>query len=255
MSLIRLEDISIEFGDNPLLRDANIAIEPQERICLVGRNGAGKTTLLNIISGALEADQGLVHRQAHLRVSQLQQNLPEAIDTTVFDVIREGLNEQLALIEQYQQLADDTKPNQQQLQSLESLQAAIDACGGWNLDKQVETIISQLGLPAEKTLAQLSGGWRRRVALGKALVSKPDLLLLDEPTNHLDIATIEWLEHTIKGYRGSVVFITHDREFLQKIATRIIEIDRGKLISWPGSYKTFLRLKEQALQEEETQNA
>ena len=255
MSLIRLEDISIEFGDNPLLKDANIAIEANERICLVGRNGAGKTTLLNIISGAIEADKGLVHRQRHLRVSQLQQTLPEAIDTTVFDVIKEGLKEQFERIEEYERVATQSPADNKQMQRMEELQAEIDAGGGWQIEKQAETIISQLNLPAEKTLAQLSGGWRRRVALGKALVSQPDLLLLDEPTNHLDIATIEWLEHTIRGYRGSVVFITHDREFLQKIATRIIEVDRAKLISWPGSYQSFVRLKEQSLHEEETQNA
>ncbi|MDG2035118.1 MAG: ATP-binding cassette domain-containing protein [Pseudomonadales bacterium] len=255
MSLIRLEDISIEFGDNPLLKSANIAIEANERICLVGRNGAGKTTLLNIISGAIEADSGLVHRQQHLRVSQLQQTLPEAIDTTVFDVIKEGLKDQLLRIEEYERVASQTVTDDKQMQRMQELQAEIDAGGGWQIEKQAETIISQLDLPAEKTLAELSGGWRRRVALGKALVSQPDLLLLDEPTNHLDIATIEWLEHTIRSYRGSVVFITHDREFLQKIATRIIEVDRAKLISWPGSYQSFLRLKEQALHEEEVQNA
>ena len=255
MSLIRLEDISIEFGDNPLLKDANISIEAKERICLVGRNGAGKTTLLNIISGAIEADKGLVHRQRHLRVSQLQQTLPEAIDTTVFDVIKEGLKDQFERIEEYERVATQSPADDKQMQRMEELQAEIDAGGGWQIEKQAETIISQLNLPAEKTLAQLSGGWRRRVALGKALVSQPDLLLLDEPTNHLDIATIEWLEHTIRGYRGSVVFITHDREFLQKIATRIIEVDRAKLISWPGTYQSFVRLKEQSLHEEETQNA
>jgi ATP-binding cassette subfamily F protein uup len=255
LSLIRLEDISIEFGDNPLLKDANISIEAKERICLVGRNGAGKTTLLNIISGAIEADKGLVHRQRHLRVSQLQQTLPEAIDTTVFDVIKEGLKDQFERIEEYERVATQSPADDKQMQRMEELQAEIDAGGGWQIEKQAETIISQLNLPAEKTLAQLSGGWRRRVALGKALVSQPDLLLLDEPTNHLDIATIEWLEHTIRGYRGSVVFITHDREFLQKIATRIIEVDRAKLISWPGTYQSFVRLKEQSLHEEETQNA
>jgi ATP-binding cassette subfamily F protein uup len=255
LSLIRLEDISIEFGDNPLLKDANISIEANERICLVGRNGAGKTTLLNIISGAIEADKGLVHRQRHLRVSQLQQTLPEAIDTTGFDVIKEGLRDQFERIEEYERVATQSPADDKQMQRMEELQAEIDAGGGWQIEKQAETIISQLDLPAEKTLAQLSGGWRRRVALGKALVSQPDLLLLDEPTNHLDIATIEWLEHTIRGYRGSVVFITHDREFLQKIATRIIEVDRAKLISWPGSYQSFIRLKEQSLHEEETQNA
>jgi ATP-binding cassette subfamily F protein uup len=145
--------------------------------------------------------------------------------------------------------------DKQGLKELEQLQAQIDAGGGWQVDKQVETIISQLDLPADKTLAELSGGWRRRVALGKALVSNPDLLLLDEPTNHLDISTIEWLEHKVRGYQGSVIFITHDRSFLQKLATRIVEIELGNLISWPGSFQNYLKLKEQAIEEETTRNA
>ncbi|MCL4136622.1 UNVERIFIED_CONTAM: hypothetical protein GTU68_053079 [Idotea baltica] len=145
--------------------------------------------------------------------------------------------------------------DKQGLKELEQLQAQIDAGGGWQVDQQVETIISQLDLPANKTLAELSGGWRRRVALGKALVSNPDVLLLDEPTNHLDISTIEWLEHKVRGYQGSVIFITHDRNFLQKLATRIVEIDLGNLVSWPGSFQNYLVLKEKAIEEEETRHA
>lgn len=264
MPLIHLEDISIEYGDNPILINAGLVIETNERICLVGRNGAGKSTLMNIVSGEVEADSGVIHRRQHLRISKLEQTLPDAVETSVFDTVREGLADQVALIDRYQALASgdpqqsDTLSDKallQQMNQMEELQAGIEAGGGWNVDKQVEAIISQLGLPSEKRLSELSGGWRRRVALGKALVSKPELLLLDEPTNHLDIATIEWLEHTVRGYRGSVVFITHDRDFLQKIATRIVEIDRGKLVSWPGSYQQFLKLKELALKEEETQNA
>ena len=140
------------------------------------------------------------------------------------------------------------------LNELHELQQLIDACGGWQLEQRVETIMTQLQLPGEQKLNELSGGWRRRVALGKALVSQPELLLLDEPTNHLDISTIEWLEHHVRGYQGSVIFITHDRTFLQKLATRIVEIDRGKLISWPGNYSNYLKLKEKALEEEETSN-
>ncbi|MBE87791.1 MAG: ABC transporter ATP-binding protein [Verrucomicrobiales bacterium] len=255
MSLIRIEDASIEFGDNPLLKDANFSIEEDERVCLVGRNGAGKTTLLNIIAGTIQIDNGAIHRQQHLRISQLQQSLPEAIDSTVYEVVKHGLNHQLSLIEQYKTLAKQVNLDANKLHTMEQLQTEIDAGGGWQVDQQTETIISQLGLPAEKKLSQLSGGWRRRVALGQALVSKPNLLLLDEPTNHLDITTIQWLEGILKGYRGSVMFITHDREFLQQVATRIVEIDRGKLCSWPGNYKQFLKLKEQSLKEEEAHNA
>jgi len=254
MSLIRLDDISIEFGDVPLLTRASFTVEPGERICLIGRNGAGKSTLLKIITGQITPDSGEIHYQQHLRISQLEQALPGAIDRKVSDVVREGLSEQQTLIDQFSELSQQSM-DKQGLKELEQLQAQIDAGGGWQVDKQVETIISQLDLPADKTLAELSGGWRRRVALGKALVSNPDLLLLDEPTNHLDISTIEWLEHKVRGYQGSVIFITHDRSFLQKLATRIVEIELGNLISWPGSFQNYLKLKEQAIEEETTRNA
>lgn len=254
MSLIRLDDISIEFGDVPLLTNANLAVEPGERICLIGRNGAGKSTLLKIITGQVKPDQGEIHYRQHLRISQLEQTLPASIDRKVYDIVKEGLSDQQALIDQFNELSNQTM-DKQGLKKLEELQAQIDAGGGWQLDKQVETVISQLDLPAEKSLADLSGGWRRRVALGKALVSNPDLLLLDEPTNHLDISTIEWLEHKVRGYQGSVIFITHDRNFLQKLATRIVEVELGNLTSWPGSFQNYLKLKEQAIEEETTRNA
>ena len=254
MSLIQLDDISIEFGDVPLLSHSELVVEPGERICLIGRNGAGKSTLLKIITGQIQPDHGEITRRQHLRISQLEQTLPDSIDCTVPNVIREGLAEQLALIEQFNELSAKDL-DKHGLKEMEALQARIEAGGGWHIDQQVDTIISQLELPADKSLAELSGGWRRRVALGKALVSNPDLLLLDEPTNHLDISTIEWLEHKVRGYKGSVIFITHDRNFLQKLATRIVEIDRGKLVSWPGNYQNYLDLKEKANEEEDTRNA
>ena len=253
MSLIRLDDISIEFGDVPLLHSTNFSVEPGERICLIGRNGAGKSTLLKIINREITPDSGELHYRKHLRISQLEQSLPSAVDSKVFDVVREGLSGQQKLIDLFNQLAEKTM-DKRGLNELAELQAQIDAGGGWQIDQQVETIISQLNLPANKTLAELSGGWRRRVALGKALVSNPDLLLLDEPTNHLDISTIEWLEHKIRGYQGSVIFITHDRNFLQKLATRIVEIEVSKLISWPGTFNNYLLLKEKAMETEETRN-
>ena len=253
MSLIRLDDISIEFGDVPLLHSTNFSVEPGERICLIGRNGAGKSTLLKIINREIIPDSGELHYRKHLRISQLEQSLPSAVNSKVFDVVREGLSDQQKLIDLFNQLAEKTM-DKRGLNELAELQAQIDAGGGWQIDQQVETIISQLNLPANKTLAELSGGWRRRVALGKALVSNPDLLLLDEPTNHLDISTIEWLEHKIRGYQGSVIFITHDRNFLQKLATRIVEIEVSKLISWPGTFNNYLLLKEKAMETEETRN-
>ncbi len=253
MSLIRFDDISLEFGDQKILTHANFVLEPGERVCLIGRNGAGKSTMLKLIMGEQQQDSGEMHFKRHLRISQLYQQLPKDLHRNVTDVVAEGLASQQAKIDQFNKLAE-TASDETSLLKLQDIQQDIEATGGWNLEQKIETIITQLGLPADKKLDELSGGWQRRVALGKALVSKPDVLLLDEPTNHLDISTIEWLEHMIRGFQGSVVFITHDRSFLQKIATRIIEIDRGRMVSWPGNYQNYLTLKEKANEEEDTQN-
>ncbi len=254
MYLLRLQDVSLEFGDDPILKKANFAINPKERVCLIGRNGAGKSSLLKLITGEYAADHGEIQRRRHLRVSQLEQTLLSTSNETVRDVIKQGMSEQQHLLDEYHRLSNSNL-NKLEMKQLEDMQQQIDSSGIWNIDQQVDTIISQLSLPGSRMLSELSGGWRRRVALGKALVSEPELLLLDEPTNHLDISTIEWLEHRIRGYGGSVIFITHDRIFLQKLATRIVEIDRGNLVSWPGSYSNYLELKEKALEEESTQNA
>jgi len=253
MTLIRFDEVSLEFGDTPLLVEANFAIEAKERVCLIGRNGAGKSSMLKMIAKQLQPDHGEIQWKGNLRISTLEQNLLESSDEKVKDVVLHGLAEQQSLLDQYNALSKQ-ELDTQGLNELHELQQFIDACDGWQLEQRVETIMTQLQLPAEKRLNELSGGWRRRVALGKALVSQPELLLLDEPTNHLDISTIEWLEHHIRGYQGSVIFITHDRTFLQKLATRIVEIDRGKLISWPGNFNNYLKLKEKALEEEEASN-
>ena len=254
MSLIRCDNLSIAFGDTPLLDNAQLSIESNERVCLIGRNGAGKSTLLKILSGDQLADLGTVQARSGLRISSLAQQLPVADDTTVMDSVRAGLADQFRLIDEYTELSTRATDDAD-LAKLEYLQSQIDTLGGWQPEQQAESIVTQLALPASALMAELSGGWRRRVALARALVNKPDLLLLDEPTNHLDIATIEWLEHEVRGFSGSVVFITHDRAFLQKLATRIVEIDRGQVISWPGDYDNYLRLKEQALEEEQVHNA
>ena len=255
MSLIRLEDVSLEFGTTKLLKEANLSIEENERICIIGRNGAGKTTMMRMLANEIQPDHGLLHKRPLLRVSHLQQSLPAASEEKVFDVVQSGLAEQLARISEFKALSTQEDKNKDQQQALEELQNAIESGGGWNIEQQTEKIISQLDLPSDKNISELSGGWRRRVALGKALVSEPDILLMDEPTNHLDISTIEWLEHVIRGYRGTVIFITHDRDFLQKLATRIVEIDRAQLISWPGDYITYLKNKEKANAEEDANNA
>lgn len=254
MHLLRFDEVSLEFGHVPILKEANFSIDGKERVCLIGRNGAGKSSMLKLITGEYTADHGEIQKKRHLRISQLEQTLMATSHLTVREVVGQGMSEQQQLLDQYHQLSSsDLTP--QQLKKLEELQHQIDASGIWNIDQQVDKVITQLNLPANRALNELSGGWRRRVALGKALVSSPDLLLLDEPTNHLDISTIEWLEHEVRGYAGSVIFITHDRIFLQKLATRIVEIDLGKLVSWPGNYENYLKLKEKSLQEESTQHA
>jgi len=222
-------------------------------VCLIGRNGAGKSTMLRLIMGEQYADSGEIQFKKNLRISQLYQQLPGDLERRVSDVVAEGLAYQQSLLKQFEELSVQDL-DEQGFRDLEDIQKQIEASGGWNLDQKIETIMTQLGLPADKKLSELSGGWQRRVALGKALVSQPEVLLLDEPTNHLDISTIEWLEHMVKGYNGSVIFITHDRSFLQRLATRIVEIERGGLISWPGTYQNYLALKEKAIEDEETQN-
>ena len=249
MSLLRFDDISLNFGELRILRDAEFSIDAGERVCLIGRNGAGKSTTFRLITGQLEPDRGEIVAPQDLIVSQLEQSLPEAMDQRVTDVVRSGLTQIEALLEEYGRMSEQ-ELDKHRLRELEALHAKIDTHDGWHLEQRVETTITELNLPADKKMDELSGGWRRRVALAKALVQKPDLLLLDEPTNHLDIATIRWLEDRIYSYPGAVMFITHDRAFLQRLATRIVEIDRGKLTSWPGDYANFLRRKEKSLEDE-----
>ena len=239
MSILRFDEVSIEFGEQKILTEADLAIEAGERICLIGRNGAGKSTTLRLICGELEPDRGNIMRSSDLVISQLAQSLPEAMDFIVRDVVRSGLEEIQHLFEEYQRLSK-VDLDRQGLIDLEVLHAKLDTHDGWHIEQRVDMTITELKLPADKKMSELSGGWRRRVALAKALVRTPDLLLLDEPTNHLDIATIRWLEDRVFAYPGAVLFITHDRTFLNRLATRIVEIDRGKLTSWPGDRKSVV---------------
>jgi ATP-binding cassette subfamily F protein uup len=254
MSLLRFDEVSLEFGEQKILTEAAMTIDAGERICLIGRNGAGKSTTLKLISGELEPDRGEIIRHSNLIISQLAQTLPEAMDLPVHDVVRSGLVDIEKLLEEYKRRSKEDLDRQGMLE-LEALHAKIDAHEGWHIEQRVDTVVTDLSLPADKKMNELSGGWRRRVGLAKALVQKPDLLLLDEPTNHLDIATIKWLEDRVYSYPGAVMFITHDRAFLQRLATRIIEIDRCHLTSWPGDYGNYLRRKEKALEDEATANA
>jgi len=249
MSLINLDAVSLEFGERVLLREASMQIEAGERVCLIGRNGAGKTSLLRLIAGEIEPDSGRIQYAAGLGISQLRQELPTELERTVSDIVTDGLASLRDLIADYRRRAGD-KPNDRELRELASVQQQIEARGGWNIEQQVQTMLTTLDLPAERTLGELSGGWRRRVALARALVSQPDLLLLDEPTNHLDLDTIAWLENHVFNWPGAILFITHDRAFLQRLANRIVELDLQRLTSWDCDYRTFLRRKEQALQAE-----
>ena len=254
MSLLSLDEVTLEFGEQRIFRDTSFNLEPGERVCLVGRNGAGKSTLFKLISGAIEPDSGEIRRRSDVHIAQLEQALPRDLDETVKGFVAGGLAAHQALIDRYRELTA-TELAREELRELEDLQRRIETHGGWDLETQVQTIITTLDLPAGRKLNELSGGWQRRVALARALVSKPDILLLDEPTNHLDLDAIHWLESRVRSYDGSVIFITHDRAFLRALATRIVDIDRGALRSWPGDYDRYLKLKEQTLSDEKRHNA
>ena len=254
MMLLRFDQVSLRFGDQVILSAADLVLEPGERVCLIGRNGAGKTSLLKLISGALAPDDGQVQARADLRISRLEQTMPDDLELTVRESVMSGLAPVRALVDEYARRAAG-ELGAHGLQELEELHRRIDAVDGWHVDRAVDTMLTDMQLPAEQRVGELSGGWRRRVALARALVSKPELLLLDEPTNHLDLSSIQWLEQRIANWPGAVLFITHDRAFLQRLATRIIEIDRGKLVSWPGDYRDYLRRKADAIEEEERHNA
>jgi ATP-binding cassette subfamily F protein uup len=254
MALVRLDDVHLAFGDQKIFNGVTFEIDPGERVCLIGRNGAGKTTLLRLIMRTQQADSGEITFKSDLVVAKLEQDLPQQLDWTAREVVAEGLASVRALVEEYERLSH-TQLDKAGLAALEVLQHRIDALDGWRLEQRVDVMLTELGLPPERRISELSGGWRRRVGLARALVAKPDLLLLDEPTNHLDLSTIDWLETMITRYPGAVLFISHDRAFLDRIATRIVELDRGQLISFPGDYLKYLERKELLLAEEKEHNS
>ncbi|GAA0825078.1 MAG: ATP-binding cassette domain-containing protein [Marinomonas sp.] len=253
MSLLSLEQVSVAFGHNPLLSKISFAAEAGERVAIIGRNGAGKSTLLKIISGEQVADEGVVRLEGGMRIAQLPQELPDANNKTVREVVSEGAGKAHDLMKRYFALLEDFENDHSN--ELGDIQSELDKIQGWDLEQRVNHMIQRLKLPAEKLMSELSGGWRRRVILAQALVSNPDVLLLDEPTNHLDVPTIEWMEQQLQQFRGLILFITHDRRFLEKLANRIIELDRGNLISFSGNINEFLVFKEKMLEEEERANA
>ena len=255
MALLRFDSVFLRFGEQTILQDASFVLEPGERVCMIGRNGAGKSSTFRLLMDEIEPDEGEIEKRSDLRLSMLNQSLFGPSVVTAREVVATGMDRQRDRIREYESLSKTENPDKAVLRELERLEREVVAGGGWSMDQQIDAMVSQLKLPGEETMNNLSGGWRRRVALAQALVSKPDLLLLDEPTNHLDIRTIEWLERTIRDFPGCVMFISHDRAFVQSLATRILEVDRGRVLSWPGNYREYLKLKNEAESQEEKNNA
>ena len=257
MSLISIHGAYLSFSDAPLLDNTELHIEENERVCLVGRNGAGKSTLMKIINGEQPLDDGRIIFEQDLVVARLQQDPPRNITGSVYDFVAEGVEEQAEHLKAYHAISHAVMldPSEKNLNEMGRLQTILDHHNLWQLESRINDVLQQIGLQPDTELSSLSGGWLRKAALGRALVSNPRVLLLDEPTNHLDIETIDWLETFLKTFSGSIVFISHDRSFIRNMATRIVDLDRGKLVSWPGNYDLYLEGKEEALRVEEMQNA
>ncbi|AAC22945.1 ABC transporter ATP-binding protein [Haemophilus influenzae] len=256
MALISLTNGYLSFSDAPLLDHAELHIEPNECVCLVGRNGAGKSTLLKIIAGDVLMDDGKIQYEKDLVVSRLEQDPPRNAQGNIFDYVAEGVGHLTDLLKEYHQISVQLEENysDQILSQLEQVQAKLEHADGWRFENKINEVLLKLGLNPNTKLSALSGGWLRKAALARALVCDPDVLLLDEPTNHLDVEAIEWLENFLLDFQGSIVFISHDRSFIRKMATRIVDLDRGQLVSYPGNYDLYLTTKEENLRVEALQN-
>ncbi|WP_283710765.1 ATP-binding cassette ATPase Uup [Pseudoalteromonas prydzensis] len=257
MDLIRISKAQLAYGTHPLLDNADAVIETGERVCVVGRNGAGKSTLLKVLDGQVILDDGDINQLGSIKISRLEQDPPKGASGSVFDYVAQGMPEIANLLIDYHHVSTQlqTECTDQLLNKLERLSNQLEAADGWRFDSRIQLVLTRLELSPEAKLESLSGGWLRKVALARALVSEPDLLLLDEPTNHLDMESVMWLEQFLKEFKGGIVFISHDRAFIRAVATRILDLDRGKLISYPGDYATYLEQKAHDLKVEETQNA
>jgi len=255
MALLSLQDVSVSFGGLPLLEKVNMQVEKGERVCLLGRNGEGKTTLLRLISGGIEPDSGVITLQKGTRVAGLSQELPTNLTGSVHEVVAGGLAGVGSMLEEYHQLTSRLahEADEFMLRRISLLQERLEGSQGWQIRQQVDKVLTRLSLDPDVRFETLSVGFRRRTLLAKALVAEPDILLLDEPTNHLDINAIGWVEEFLQKYMGTLIFVTHDRVFLQKLATRIIEIDRGQLLNWACGYRTYLERKQATLDVEEVQ--
>ena len=257
MALLTINNGQLAFGDHPLLDKSDFVLQENERVCLVGRNGAGKSTLMKVIAGDIIMDDGKLQINQDVVVSRLEQDPPRNESGTVFDYVSEGLAEAGKYLKEYHRLLDllETDPSESNINKLSRAQEKIDHLNAWHFDMRIQSVLESLKLDGHMLLTDLSGGWQRKAALARALVSDPDVLLLDEPTNHLDVTTIEWLETFLKDFKGSIIFISHDRAFIQSMATRIVDLDRGNLSSYPGNYDEYLLAKEEALRVEADQNA
>jgi ATP-binding cassette subfamily F protein uup len=255
MSLLQAKNLHHSYGDHALLDGVNLTLEAGERVCLVGRNGSGKSTLLKIIAGRIKMDEGDIIHSPELRVAELNQEVPQGFAGSVYDCIAQGIGKLASVFTEWHHAALESASNPAALNRMQRYQDQIEANNAWNLETRISSTISRLALSADQPFDDLSGGMKRRVLLGQALVADPDLLLLDEPTNHLDIDSILWLENLLLGFTGTLVFITHDRSFLQRLATRIIDLDRGNLTSWPGDYQRYLEARAAQLETESRHNA
>ncbi len=257
MALISLQGVSLAFGGPKLFDEMTLQIELGERVALLGRNGTGKTTLMRVIAKEISLNEGNIIYQKGISVAYLPQEVPVDLKGTVFDVVLSGLGEQVKLVKDYHHVAHalETEYTEQLMKRLDTLQSEMDRTNGWEINQQVEQVVAQLRLDPESDFGTLSGGQKRRALLARALVLKPDCLLLDEPTNHLDIESIDWLEAFLKEFKGTIIFVTHDRMFMNRLATTIVELDRGKLFSWSCDYQTFLERKQMALDAEAAEGA
>ena len=257
MALITIHNGLLAFGDHPLLDHADFALQENERVCLVGRNGAGKSTLMKVLAGEILMDDGKMQIMQDVVVSRLEQDPPRDQQGNVYDYVAGGLKEAGEQLKIYNDLLDlvTHSPTDANIKKLSTVQEQLEHSGAWRFEDRINNVLTALKLNGQTKLSELSGGWQRKAALARALVCEPDVLLLDEPTNHLDVTTIEWLEGFLKDFRGSIIFISHDRTFIKAMATRILDLDRGKLNSFPGNYDQYLVEKEEQLRVEEMQNA
>ena len=257
MALLGMQDAGIAFGGPPVLVDARFSIERGERVCLLGRNGAGKSTVMKLLDGSLTPDSGAIVRQTGVTVARLEQEVPKDMEGSTFDVVAAGLGEAGLLLARYHQASVrvSTTASDSALRELDRLHHALEAANAWEMQSRVDTVLEHLGLDADAPFEDASGGRKRQTLLARALVRQPDVLLLDEPTNHLDVDAVEWMETFLIDRGATLVFVTHDRAFLRRVATRIVELDRGKLVDWGSDYDTYLSRKEAALGVEEREFA